>query len=132
MSFYDAMLDKIAEAAEATEPYAKIVYGSDPPKDGICMIPSTGAPADTHLNKGMIIRLPILLNGKNADQEKLLNDLTAIHAALTRKTDYSEFTTINTQIVNIESMSLPAIIGREQNKQWICGSTLAVYFYWRK
>ena len=132
MSFYDAMLDKIAEAAEATEPYAKIVYGSDPPKDGICMIPSAGAPADTHLNKGMIIRLPILLNGKNADQEKLLNDLTAIHAALTRKTDYSEFTTINTQIVNIESMSLPAIIGREQNKQWICGSTLAVYFYWRK
>ena len=132
MSFYDAMLDIIAEAAEATEPYAKIVYGSDPPKDGICMIPSTGAPADTHLNKGMIIRLPILLNGKNADQEKLLNDLTAIHEALTRKTDYSEFTTINTQVVNIESMSLPAIIGREQNKQWICGSTLAVYFYWRK
>lgn len=132
MSFYDAMLDKIAEAAEATEPYAKIVYGSDPPKDGICMIPSTGAPADTHLNKGMIIRLPILLNGKNAYQEKLLNDLTAIHEALTRKTDYSEFTTINTQVVNIETMSLPAIIGREQNKQWICGSTLAVYFYWRK
>ena len=132
MSFYDAMLDKIAEAAEATEPYAKRVYGSDPPKDGICMIPSTGAPADTHLNKGMIIRLPILLNGKNADQEKLLNDLTAIHEALTRKTDYSEFTTINTQVVNIETMSLPAIIGTEQNKQWICGSTLAVYFYWRK
>lgn len=132
MSFYDAMLDKITEAAEATEPYAKIVYGSDPPKDGICMIPSAGAPADTHLNKGMIIRLPILLNGKNADQEKLLNDLTAIHEALTRRTDYSEFTTINTQVVNIETMSLPAIIGREQNKQWICGSTLAVYFYWRK
>lgn len=132
MSFYSEMLDKIIEAAEATEPYAKIVYGSDPPIDGICMIPSAGGPDDTHLNKGMIVRLPILLNGKNADQEKLLNDLTAIHEALTRKTDYSEFLTINTQVINIETMSLPEIIGREQNKQWICGSTLAVYFYWRK
>ena len=132
MSFYSDMMDNIAELAEGTEPYADIVYGSDPPEDGICMIPGTGAPSDTHLNKGMIYRLPVVLNGKNADQKKLLDDLTAIHEALTRRLDYSDVSTDDVQVVDIETTALPSIIGREQNSQWVCGSSLDVVFYWRK
>ena len=132
MSFYSDMMDNIAELAEGTEPYADIVYGSDPPEDGICMIPGMGAPSDTHLNKGMIYRLPVVLNGKNADQKKLLDDLTAIHEALTRRLDYSDVSTDEVQVVDIETTALPSIIGREQNSQWVCGSSLDVVFYWRK
>lgn len=132
MSFYSDMMDNIAELAEGTEPYADIVYGSDPPEDGICMIPGMGAPNDTHLNKGMIYRLPVVLNGKNADQKKLLDDLTAIHEALTRRLDYSDVSTDDVQVVDIETTALPSIIGREQNSQWVCGSSLDVVFYWRK
>ena len=132
MSFYSDMMDSIAAAAEDTEPYAGIVYGSDPPMDGICMTPGPGMPSDTHLDKGMVYRLPVVLNGKNADQEKLLNDITAIHEALTRRTDYSDISTADVQVVNIETTALPSIIGREQNNQWICGSSLDVVFYWAK
>ena len=132
MSFYSDMMDSIAAAAETTEPYADIVYGSDPPKDGICMTPGPGMPSDTHLNKGMVYRLPVVLNGKNTDQEKLLNDITAIHEELTRRLDYSDLSTEDVQVVNIETTALPSIIGREQNSQWICGSSLDVVFYWKK
>ena len=132
MSFYSDMMDSIAAAAEATEPYADIVYGSDPPMDGICMTPGPGIPADTHLDKGMVYRLPVVLNGKNTDQEKLLNDITAIHEELTRRLDYSDLSTEDVQVVNIETTALPSIIGREQNSQWICGSSLDVVFYWKK
>ena len=125
-------MDNIAAAAEATQPYANIVYGSDPPANGICMIESAGGPQDTYIDKGMMIRLPIVLNGKHSNQQTVLNDLTAIHEALTRRTDYSDLGTADIQLVNIETMSLPAIIGREQNNQWICGSTLVAHFYWSK
>ena len=132
MSFYEDMLDNIRELAESTDPYARIVYGSDPPEKGICMIPGPGAPSDTHLDKGMIYRLPVVLNGKHPEQETLLNDLTAIHEELTRRLDYSDISTDSVQVVNIETTALPSIIGREQNRQWICGSSFSVAFYWRK
>lgn len=132
MSFYSDMMDSITDAAESTDPYASIVYGSDPPANGICMTPGPGMPSDTHLDKGMIYRLPVVLNGKNTDQRKLIDDLTAIHAALTRRLDYSDISTEDVQVVNIETTALPSIIGREQNNQWICGSSLDVVFYWKK
>lgn len=132
MSFYSELIDNIAQKAEDTEPFNTIVYGSDPPINGICMIPTGVGPMDTHLNKGMIYDLPVVLNGKNSDQELLLNDLTKIHEALTRRTEYSDISTAACQVVDISTMALPSIIGREQNNQWVCGSSFNVKFYWRK
>lgn len=132
MSFYAELIDNIAAAAEQTQPYANIVYGSDPPLNGICMIPTGVGPASTHLNKGMVYDLPVVLNGKNDDQQKLLDDLTAIHENLTRRTSYTDISTMACQVVDIATTALPSIIGREQNSQWICGSSFNVKFYWRK
>lgn len=131
MSFISGMLDNIIALAEETRPYARIVYGSDPPINGICMIASGGIPNDTHFDKGMQVKLPVVLNGKYEDQRVLLDDLTAIHEVLTKRRDYSELCTEAIQVIDISSMSLPQIIGREQNKQWICGSTLEITFYWK-
>jgi hypothetical protein len=132
MSFYSELIDNIADAAEEIGLYSDIVYGSDPPINGICMIPSSVGPIQTHLNKGMIYDLPVVLNGKNTDQKVLLDTLTAIHEHITRRTDYSIFSTVKCQVIDISTTALPSIIGREQNNQWICGSSLNVKFYWRK
>ena len=132
MSFVTDIIDNIATLAEETEPYANIVYGSDPPIDGICMISSGVGPMQTHLDKGMIYDLPVVLNGKNADQQLLLNDLTKIHETLTRRTSYADISTDACQVVDIATTAIPSIIGREQNKQWVCGSSFNVKFYWRK
>ena len=130
--FYTALLDNIAQAAENTAPFSNIVYGSDPPINGICMIPTGVGPLQTHLDKGMIYDLPVVLNGKNENQQVLLDDLTKIHAALTRRTDYSNISTTECQVVDISTTALPSIIGREQNKQWVCGSSFNVKFFWSK
>jgi hypothetical protein len=132
MSFYSEVIDNIASEAEKTGPFAKIVYGSDPPFNGICMIETGVGPLDTHLNKGMIYDMPVVLNGKNEDQQKLLDDLTQIHVSLTRRTSYTDISTEACQVVDISTTALPSIIGREQNKQWVCGSSFNVKFYWRK
>ena len=112
--------------------YASITFGSDPPTNGICMIQSAGAPSDTHLDKGMQYRLPVVLNGKNKNQLVLLTDLTRIHEELTRKTNYADISTEDCQVIDIATTSTPSIIGREQNSQWVCGSSLDIFFYWRK
>ena len=132
-NFIDGVLQNIADYIDNNiEPYAKIVFGSDPPKDGICMIQSAGAPEDTHLDKGMVYRLPVVLNGKNKDQALLLTDLTRIHAELTSRTNYADMSTADCQVIDIATTASPSIIGREQNSQWICGSSFNVSFYWRR
>lgn len=131
-NFIDGILQNIADYIDnEVEPYAKIVFGSDPPKDGICLIQGPGGPDDTHFDKGMVYRLPVVLNGKNKDQSLLLTDLTRIHAALTTRKNYADMGTTDCQVIDISTTATPSIIGREQNSQWVCGSSLNVSFYWR-
>ena len=132
-NFIDGIMQNIADVIDNdVKPYAEVVFGSDPPVNGICMIQGPGAPTDTHLDKGMVYRLPVVLNGKNTNQLTLLSDLTRIHAELTARLNYQDISTADCQVVDIATTSAPSIIGREQNDQWICGSSLEVSFYWRK
>ena len=131
MNFIGEVIDLIADLAETTEPYADIVYGSDPPLNGICMIQNGGYAQETHLDKGMLYSVPVLINGKHANQQTVLDALTAIHEALTKKTNYNDVSTDAVQVVDIATTAAPSVIGREQNKQWIVGSSIGVYFYWR-
>lgn len=148
-----ALMNRIADRAAATKPFATIVFGSDPPDHGICMIQNGGMPSETHLNHGQLYTLPVLINGKHEDQHTLLETLGAIHEALTRiwDTDFADsmvgqaivggadvdmsgpesLSDDRIQVVNIETTAFPSILGREQNLQWISGSSINVYFYWR-
>lgn len=131
-NFIDGIMQNIADLIDnEVEPFASVVFGSDPPDSGICMIQGAGAPTDTHLDKGMLYRLPVVLNGKNKSQSLVLTDLTRIHEALTRKLQYQDLSTADCQVVNIATTASPSIIGREQNSQWVCGSSFEISFYWR-
>lgn len=125
------IMDKIATAADALGLYATIVYGSDPPENGICMIQAAGAPTEKHFDTGMFYRLSVLLNGKHSNQQTLLDALTQIHTMLTKRNDYNGFSTTDAQVLSIMTTASPQIIGREQNNQWIAGSSFEVSFYWR-
>lgn len=131
MTAIGELMEKLAAKAETTEPYARIVYGSDPPENGICMIQNAGYGAERHLDAAEVYRLPVLLNGKHAQQETLLEALWKIHEALTMTSDYTDLMTDDLQVMAIMTTSGPTIIGREQNNQWIAGSSFEVSFYWR-
>ena len=73
-NFIDGIMQHIADVIDNdVKPYAKVTFGSDPPVNGICMIQGPAAPTDTHLDKGMVYRLPVVLNGKNKNQLTLLS-----------------------------------------------------------
>ena len=124
-------VEEVQEDPADTTPGVTIVFGSNPPENGICMLRNGGYTPEVHMDKNAMYSVPVLLNGKNVNLQTVLDRLTAVHAALTKHANYSDVSTDAVQVVAITTTAAPSVIGREQNNQWICGSSFDVYFYWR-
>lgn len=129
MAIFDEILNAVIDMAEIDGLYARIVIGSDPPENGICAVMSGGSPAVVNMDTGMVFRKSILINGKHKNQQTVAEALGNIHTALTKTFQYPE--TDAWRIIDIETESAPALIGRGENSQWIYGSSVSVSFYWR-
>ena len=118
---YDEILQAIISMAESAAG-VQILTGSMPPDDGIAMT-GNGYTQDVYLDIGTDERITIVCNGKSARQETIIRLLDLIHDSLTRRKDYPTGT--KWQIYDIRTISSPHLIGREPNKQWLYGSSLA-------
>lgn len=121
---YDEILQAIIDMAEAAAG-VPIVIGSMPPDNGIAMIGSSGT-TSVFLDIGSDERMNVTVNGKNTDQQTVIRQLDAIHRALCRRKDFP--TGAEWQIYAIETIASPRLLGREQNSQWLYGSSLLVKF----
>ena len=74
-------------------------------------------------------RLTAVLNGKHTDEQILSAALGKIHTALSMATEYPAAD--NYQITDISTINAPGCLGREENEQWLYGSSLRVKFYLR-
>lgn len=128
MSVYDDVLMAVLNMAQQTKPYANIVIGSMPPDKGIAMAYANGA-LETYLNKAATITMTLALNGKHNDQRTVLDALGKIHMELNTRKNYPA--TDAYQITNIKTISPPCYIGRDENGQWLYGSSLEIQFFTR-
>ena len=128
MSVYDDVLLSVISLAEQAGPYADIVIGPLPPDNGISIAWSTGA-LNTFMDKRAAVSMSAVLNAKHADQTTASDMLGKIHTYLNMRKDYPAAESF--QITNIETNGAPSYLGREQNKQWLYGSSLTVKFYLR-
>lgn len=126
MSIYNDVLLAVVNLAQKTQPYSDIVIGSMPPENGISMAYSSGS-LETYLDKKAAVTMSVVLNGKHNNQQTVLDSLGKIHTYLNMQKTYPE--TDNFQIVNILTTSPPSYLGREENSQWLYGSSLAIRFY---
>nr|DAY06401.1 MAG TPA: Minor capsid protein from bacteriophage [Caudoviricetes sp.] len=97
-----------------------------PPENGISMAYSSGS-LETYLNKKAAVTMSVVLNGKHDNQQTVLDTLGKIHTYLNMRNTYPQAN--NFQIVNILTTSPPSYLGREENRQWLYGSSLAIRFY---
>ena len=121
---YDEVLQAVIDMAE-TAAGVPVLLGSMPPDNGIAMTGQT-ATDTTMLDIGANWRMNVLCNGKNGDQKTVVQQLDAIHAALTRRKRFPQGN--GWQIYAIETVASPRLIGREENPQaqWMYGSSLLV------
>lgn len=121
---YDEVLQAVINMAEMAVG-VPIVTGSLPPDNGIAMTGGSSS-SPIFLDIGSNETMNVVCNGKNVSQESVINQLDAIHKFLTRRKDYP--TGNGWQIYAIETISSPRLLGREQNSQWVYGSSLTVKF----
>ena len=121
---YDEILQAVIDMAESAAG-ASIVTGSNPPQNGIAMT-GQAAPQSIFLDIGSNERMNVVCNGKNGNQQTVIQQLDAIHKSLTRRKDFP--TGDGWQVYAIETVASPRLIGREQNPQaqWLYGSSLLV------
>lgn len=119
---YNEILQAIIDMASAAVGVS-IVTGSMPPNNGIAMT-GQSAPQSIMLDIGSNERMAIVCNGKNTDQQTVIEQLDAIHHDLTRRKDFP--TGDDWQVYAIETVASPRLIGREQNSEWLYGSSLLV------
>ena len=121
---YNEVVQAVIDMAEAAAG-VPIVTGSLPPDNGIAMTGNSGS-YPIFLDMGSNESMNIVCNGKNTDQQTVIQQLDAIHAALTRRQDFPSGDAW--QVYSIETTASPRLIGREQNSQWLYGSALVVKF----
>lgn len=129
MNVFNNVLLSVIQMMQEVELYAPVVIGALPADNGISCTVSTGAPSSVFLEKGMAYQMDVVLNGKHSDQQTVSDTLNNIHLALTKTKRYPN--TSDFQITNIESVSLPSYLDREENKQFLYGSSLLIKFYLR-
>lgn len=121
---YDEILQAVIDMA-ASVVDVPVRTGSMPPANGIAMT-GQAASETIFLDIGSNERMSLVCNGKNSSQRIVIEQLDAIHKALTRRKDYPAGETW--QIYSIETVASPRLLGREQNNQWLYGSSLLVKF----
>lgn len=121
---YDDVLQAVIDMA-ADVVGVPVRTGSMPPVNGIAMTGQASS-ASIFLDIGSNERMNIVCNGKNSNQRTVIEQLDTIHKTLTRRRDYP--TGQGWQIYSIETVGSPRLIGREQNSQWLYGSSLLVKF----
>lgn len=121
---YNEVLQAVIDMAQAAAG-AKVVLGSLPPDNGLAMTGNASS-YPIFLDIGSNEQMNVVCNGKNTQQQAVISQLEAIHAALTRRKDFPS--TDTWQIYAIETTASPRLIGREQNSQWLYGSSLLVKF----
>lgn len=131
-SVINEVLEAVIGMMNATNPFATVTRGALPTGQGMVCEIGPSNPESVYLSKNSVIDLDVTMNGKHKNLKTLTDAMNDIHSALTRVKTYPQDTTNGRwQIADISNQTLPQIIGREDNNEWLCASSLNVKFYWK-
>lgn len=116
----------------ATQPFSNVTRGALPTGKGLVCEVGPTVVNELYWDKNTFVPLDITINGKHPNLKTLSDAIIEIHSALTRTKEYPEDTENNRwQITDIKNATLPQVIGRENNNDWLMASGLSVEFYWK-
>lgn len=109
--------------------FAPVTRGALPTNSGITCEIDPSTTQYLHMDKNTVVPLGLVINGKHPNLQTLSDTLNTIHAELTRAKEYPDAD--RWEIIDISTYTLPRLIGREDNNDWLMASSLSVQFYWR-
>ena len=129
MSAINEAIEAVIGLMNETELFAPVTRGALPTGIGLVCELGPSTPDEVYLDKNIYIPLDIALNGKHPNLQTLSEAMNAIHSSLTRATEYPEGE--GWKIVDISNYTLPQIVDREDNNEWLMASALSVKLYQR-
>ena len=129
MRVINEVMEAVIGLMNDTGPFATVTRGALPTIDGLVCEVGPSTPSEVYLDKNAYIPLDVTLNGKHRDLRTLSDAMNTIHSTLTRATEYPEGE--GWKIVDITNYTLPQIVGREDNNDWLMASALSVKIYQR-
>lgn len=131
-SVINEVIEAVIGLMNASGPFAQVTRGALPTGPGLTCEAGPSNAETVFLDKNLYIPLDLTMNGKHHDLKTLSDTMNGIHSLLTRAKTYpSDGERGRWQIVDITNGTLPQIIGREQNNDWLMASSLSVKFYWK-
>lgn len=126
------MIDIINEVCDIIEDELNLkpVVGALPPTDGVAIQQSSGSVVDAYLPRTGLNRTTLVVNSKNKEQGKALQDLVDIHTVLTKRIGYPS--TDEWQIATIRTVNAPDFLGQENDESYMYGSAIEVLWYDRQ
>lgn len=117
-------VEAVIALANTLHLYAAVTRGALPTGDGIVCEIGPSRPLETFLDKEIYLPLDLTFNAKHSDLMTVSDALNAIHRELTMARAYPSGAAW--EIVDITNETMPQVIGREQNNEWLMASSLAV------
>lgn len=117
-------VEAVIALANTLHLYATVTRGSLPTGDGIVCEIGPSRVLETYMDKGKYIPVDLTFNAKHANSGIASDALNTVHRALTMARAYPSGA--DWEIVDISTETIPQMVGREQNNEWLFASALAV------
>ena len=117
-------VEAVMDLIDGLSLFSTIRRGALGTDDGLCCEIGPTSPAEVYLDKHKYIPVDLTINGKNTNLQTLSEALNKIHENLTMLTSYPTGDTWH--IVDIETMTDPQIVDREEGRHWLMASSLLV------
>lgn len=127
MSVYSDVLQAIVNLIN-TETQQTVVIGPLPPDNGVSIAWASNA-YNSFMSRNATVDMTAVLNSKDTSQQAAMDVLGEIHTTISNMKNFPSAD--NYQITDITTATGPNYIGREENNQWLYGSSLRVKFFIR-
>ena len=131
-SVINEVVEAVITLINAIGLYATCTRGALPTGAGITCEIGPGNVSEVYMDKNTFVPLDVTLNAKHHNLKTVSDALNTIHSSLTRATSYPyDENGGRWEIVDISNYTLPQVVGREENNDWLMASALLVKFYWK-
>ena len=121
------VIEAVIDLMNGLHLFATVTRGALPTGPGIVCEPGPSIPSEVYLDKGQYIPLDLTINAKHTNLRTLTDDMGRVFETLTRMTNYPHGQ--EWEIVDIAVYTMPQIIGREENNQWLAACALSIKYY---
>ena len=139
-SVINQVVEAVMDLIDALNLYTTTTRGAMTTGPSIAVEVGPSGPEAVFMDKNSYVPLDVTINAKHENLQTLTDDMNKLHSSLTRMRSYPEDSPVDPsdetytskwEIVDIVNGTLPQVIGREENDEWMMASSLIVKFYWK-